>query len=632
MSNLIGIWLLLQGMCVLAGWTLSMLGQLNAVGYLVFFGVTGGAVALWGKRWWQGTLGGRLKLARQDWSRYARRFRRVFPMLFLLAALGAFLGGALYAPNNYDALTYRLPRVLMWWDHSAWHWIHTAVPPMNYSAVGFEWLMMPMLVLTHSDRLLFLINIAGFLLMPGLLYSVLAGAGVAARVAWAWMWLLPMGFCYIMQAGSIGNDALAACYVLAAIHFAFRARKSGRVEHLCLAFLAAGLATGDKVLNLPLLLPIAVAVWPALGLLRSRLVFGVVMLLFSAVVSFGPSAVLNTIYTGHWGGDPANIMQAQIKKPLAGIVGNSLQMAEGMVAPPIFPYARNVSGWMADHAPDHLMDLLKRDFPRFIWGFGELPQEEASGLGLGITVLLAAVFLRWRKGWPVVDPARRAVGKWIGITAWLALIVYMTKAGSEATSRLVAAYYPLLVLPILRMRGQTGLVRRPCWKILGLLSTAATLLALVLTPLRPLWPAGRVCDWLAMEFPHNSEIVRAQRVYSVYRKRNSFLAPVRRHIPNEVLTFGVIEEMGGAETSLWQPYGRRRVRELVGIDLWRPPDMEWVAVRQQALEEAIGKPFDWWVRRTGGTVVAREMIASTASGGEDAWYVVHFAGAQSKHN
>ena len=36
-------------------------------------------------------------------------------MLFLLGALGAFLGGALYHPSNYDGLCYRLPRILMWW-------------------------------------------------------------------------------------------------------------------------------------------------------------------------------------------------------------------------------------------------------------------------------------------------------------------------------------------------------------------------------------------------------------------------------------------------------------------------------------------------------------------------------------
>jgi len=630
MSNLIGIWILLQGLCVLAGWTLSLVGQVRALGYVIFFGVAGGALALWGKWWWRGALGGNRH--RLVWSCLARRFRRPLPMLFLLAALGVFLGGALYAPNNYDALTYRLTRVLMWWDLSGWHWISTEIPPINYSAAGFEWLMMPLLTLTHSDRLFFLINLAPFLLMPGLLFSVFVQTGVAARAAWTWMWLLPMGFCYIMQAGSLGNDALATGNVLAAIHFAFRARRTGRVEYLWLAFLAAGLATGDKVLNLPLLLPILVAVWPALGLLRSRLVFGVLMMLFSAAVSFAPIAILNTIHTGNWGGDPRNIMRAEIKRPLSGIIGNGIQLTECLLEPPIFPGARKVSGWIENHVPKPLDALLERDFPRLSWRMGELPQEEVSGLGLGTTLLLAAVFLRRRKASAAVASQRRRAGRLIGGTAWVALIVFMAKTGSEATGRLVSAYYPLLALPILLLPAEAGLVRQRWWKILAAVSATATLLALVLTPSRPLWPAERVSAWLAGRFPHNSALARSQRVYNIYSHRNTLLAPIVRHIPNDVRTFGVVEEMGGAEASLWQPYGYRRVRELVGVDLLRPPDMEWVVVRKFAVESNLGKPMDWWVRKYGGTVVAEEMIDSVASQLPDPWYVVRFPAAANRRH
>ena len=54
MANLIRIWILFQGMCVVAGWTLSLLGQVNALGYLVFFVLMGAAFTLWGKRCWTG--------------------------------------------------------------------------------------------------------------------------------------------------------------------------------------------------------------------------------------------------------------------------------------------------------------------------------------------------------------------------------------------------------------------------------------------------------------------------------------------------------------------------------------------------------------------------------------------------
>ena len=60
-----------------------------------------------------------------------RRFRKPFPLAFLILAVMAFLGGALYAPTNYDALSYRLPRVLHWLAENQWHWIHTIFPRLN---------------------------------------------------------------------------------------------------------------------------------------------------------------------------------------------------------------------------------------------------------------------------------------------------------------------------------------------------------------------------------------------------------------------------------------------------------------------------------------------------------------------
>jgi len=47
--------------------------------------------------------------------RYRRRFSRLLPMVYGLTVIVVILGGALYPPRNYDALTYRIPRVLHWW-------------------------------------------------------------------------------------------------------------------------------------------------------------------------------------------------------------------------------------------------------------------------------------------------------------------------------------------------------------------------------------------------------------------------------------------------------------------------------------------------------------------------------------
>ncbi len=61
----------------------------------------------------------------------------------------------------------------------------------------------PLIALARTDRFLFLLNFASFCLLPG----------VAASTAW--MWILPTGYGFLLQAGSIGKDLLGAIFDLA---------------------------------------------------------------------------------------------------------------------------------------------------------------------------------------------------------------------------------------------------------------------------------------------------------------------------------------------------------------------------------------------------------------------------------
>ena len=159
---------------------------------------------------------------------FSRRLRLPLPFCFGALAVLIFLGGAFYAPTHYVALTYHIPRVLHWLAEGRWHWIHTPVERMNYSGCDFEWLCAPLLLFTKSDRALFVLNFIPFLLLPGLIFSVFTRLGVRARVAWHWMWLLPTGYIFLLQAGSAGNDAFSTVYALAAIDFGCRAWASRR--------------------------------------------------------------------------------------------------------------------------------------------------------------------------------------------------------------------------------------------------------------------------------------------------------------------------------------------------------------------------------------------------------------------
>src|SRR5208282_2557226 len=209
---LVRIWIWVSVLASAAGWLLSALGQLNRIGYALVCAVL--VAGLWvGRK----ALGGAEACRIFNRRKLRARFRRWLPASFAGLALLVFLGAALYAPTTHEGLTCRVPRVLHWLADGHWHWIHTPNARLNDRPCGLEWLAAPLLLFTRSDRALFLINFIPLLLLPGLIFSVFTRLGVRPRVAWHWMWLLPTGYNFLLQSGSLGNDTTPAFYALAAV-------------------------------------------------------------------------------------------------------------------------------------------------------------------------------------------------------------------------------------------------------------------------------------------------------------------------------------------------------------------------------------------------------------------------------
>ncbi len=408
---------------------LSGLHELNAAGCAIAL-LPGGVAAVYWRREFFGD--GRVALR---WPALRRRFCRPFPAIFLLVATLVFIGGACHPPTNYDALTYRLPRILHWLAEGGWHWIPTIDQRMNFSGTAWEWIALPQLALLHSDRGLFLIDFTGFLLLPSLLFSVFTRLGVRQRVAWTWMWILPLAYGYVTQAGSIGNDMMGAVFVLASIHYGLRARHSGMASDVWLCGLSAALLTGIKLSNLPLLLPCLVAVWPALPWLRERWCGSIAVLSLALLVSAAPTMLLNQVNAGHWGGDPTNRYKVQIHNPVAGLAGNGYLLLEGAFMPPILPGSRQADIRMSRLLPESVHHLLAAQFPRLSFGaLTELPSEEGASIGLGVSLpltlaLVAALFLR--SGKVSCQPNAQLLFS-VGLAAWVAFLFYLVKMGSEA--------------------------------------------------------------------------------------------------------------------------------------------------------------------------------------------------------
>ncbi len=615
----IATWTCCCAYLVCAGWVLSALHQLNTAGYAAAV-VAGLVMAVV----WRKNKGCSCKIY---WPKISRRFRRPFPAIFLLVAVLAFIGSVIYPPNNYDALTYRLPRMLNWLAADHWIWIQTANQRMNYSTPGWEWVAMPFFALLRSDRAFFLINAIGFLLMPGLLFSIFRRLGVARRVAWTWMWIFPLAYGYAMQAGGIENDLTGTVFGLASVFFGLRARQTRKAEDLWLAVLSAALLTNAKLSDLPLLLPCLVAAWPALSSLRKRWLGGAAIAVIALLISAVPTILLNQMNTGSWTGDPLDSSGIRAKSPAAALLGNGLLLLQQSFMPPVLPGARKINDVLDKKMPAPVQRILKDKFPRYYLArLNELPQEESSGLGIGITAFLlagagACAFRRKKPGTKI----SRSMAL-VGMAAWIAVLAYMLKMGSEATARLMLPYYPLAIIPILWMPAQDRLLRCRFWKIFAALAALCVLPAIIVSPSRPLFPAQTITGWLARHHPHSAGIQRFALVYTTYANRNDVLAPLRAALPADVKKIGFIGGSNDTDYSLWRPFGERQVVELEnggGNPVIVPDDIKWIVIKDDAWADFSKVPLDEWAAEHHAQIVVSVPLVTLVSWGPQTWCLLH---------
>ncbi|MGA3142651.1 MAG: hypothetical protein ABSF10_06360 [Verrucomicrobiota bacterium] len=624
---LVRLWLWISVLASVAGWSLSALGQLNRPGYAVFFAAFAVLILICRKK-----LGLVSSKTNSRGKKFLRRFRQPLPLSFAVLAFLVFLGGVLYPPGNYTGLNYRVARVLQWLAHGQWCWIHTPNFRMNDRACGIEWLTAPLLLFTKSDRALFLINFIPFLLLPGLVFSLFRRLGVRARVAWHWMWLLPTGYNFLVQAAGVANDTFPAVYVLAALDFGCRAWVSRRPADLWHSILAAALLTGAKASNLPLLLPWAVLIFALLPVLRRQTAMTLLVIFLAALVSFLPTAILNVHYLGDWSGLSIERAGMNMKNPVVGVWGNTLLLLLNNFVPPLFPLA----GWWNQHAlnilPQFLIAPMTANFEQGFQMLPELPTEDWAGIGFGLSLLLlvsvSASFLMGRSAKRNPEPSPLVPAKlcrWVLIAPWFALMAFGMKSGMVTPQRLIAPYYPLLLPLFLVGAGQSQIIRRCWWRVMVGVVLLLALVVLVLSPDRPLWPAKTILSGAQARHPGQHLTARALKVYTIYSGRSDPLAGVRALLPPDIKVVGFIGTEDDTDISLWRPFGERRVEHFFLTD---PPEQ----IRQHVQCVVLGgfnlkehnTTLDAWLQSSGAELVATTNATLKVAEGLQPWYVVRF--------
>jgi len=620
------LWVWICAVLNCAGWGLSAVHALDGPGYAVVL-VAGLLLLLV----WRRTIIPSGSLAFHE-SRILRRIRRPLPLAFLILTGLMLLGGVLYAPSNYDGMTYRVPRILHWLAADQWHWIHTTYPRVNARACGIEWVSAPLILFSHSDRLLFLINVVSFLLLPGLVFSVFTRLGVRPRVAWYWMWIVPTGYCFLLQAGSSGNDLFGAPFVLAAIDFALRARTSHRARDFFGSILAVALMTSAKTSDLPLLLVWAVAILPSWRLVFRWPVRLALVCVVAVACSFLPTAALNQYYCADWTGWKAEGECAKSDPPLR-LAANVALVTLQNLTPPVFPLAGKWNAFATNHIPPKLslrlhQTVVEPEAAEF--HMEEMQIEESAGLGFGVCLLLllsvVAAFahrgsgISWNQ-WDSPLAVWQTSLRWLPLVALLALL---SQSEVYPISRILAPYYALLLPVCVAGPAQNWVVTRRWWRAaVGVVFLLAALL-LVVSPARPLFPANTITSALRARHPDSRLLARADTIYALYRQRSDAFAPVLAELPPELKILGVFT-YDDPEASLWRPFGSRRIlhiRPEDTTDYLKSEGVDYVLINSHKMADWFHETPTQWVRRLNAVVVKKIPLTLRASEGPVDWWLV----------
>lgn len=659
-------WIILSTLASVAGWTLSAVGMLNKTGYAIFGAIVIALAFVFRKSALFSSFP-----SVQSLRKVRRRWRWFLPAGFAALAGLVFLSGCLYAPNDHTGLSYRLPRVLQWFQHGQWCWINTPNYRMNDRACGIEWLSAPFLLLLKSDRALFLLNFIPFILLPGLIFSIWTRLGVRPRAAWHWMWIVPTGYCFLLQAGGIANDAFPTVYGLAMMDFALRAREKGRgsrVEEggavrvvnlgplvrrslgeggwtwdLGLSLLSAALLVGAKASNLPLGLPWAMVVVPLIPRLFSfrsrdgathntqhatrRLVAVFFLAIIAILISFVPTALLNIRYLHDWSGLSIEHEGMNMKSPIAGILGNAVLLVTNNFVPTFFPMARWWNAHTLSFFPHALVRLMDANFEHGYEVLGEMPTEDWAGLGFGVSMLALISMVAGRVARRNTHRASYNafhVSRLLLVAPWVSLLAYCVKSGMVTPARLITPYYPLLLPLLLIGAGQSQIVRRRWWKAAAGMVFLLALAALIATPSRPLWPAETILAKAVAAHPNQPQLQRAQKVYQIYRQRSDPLAPVREHFPEDLKLVGFMGTDDDLDISLWKPYGSRRVEPFLFEDSRehiRALGIQYAVVSGLELDVKHAT-IDEWLRKADAELLFTTNATMTVAQGPEPWYLV----------
>ncbi len=247
---------------------------------------------------------------------------------------------------------------------------------------------------------------------------------------------------------------------------------------------------------------------------------------------------------------------------------------------------------------------------------------------MGVTLLLMASVIAaagYRgKTFPIRFDSSDALWRTgIILSPWIATLALLSQSEVYPIGRILAPNYPLLLPLLLAPAGHEPLVKKNWWRAAAFVVLAMAAGLLIISPARPLFPAQTILERIKPAHPQSKLLARMEEVYSVYRDRGQAFTPALNLLPPGLKVLGLVT-YDDPETSLWQPFGSRRVIHVCPSDsaaYLKAEGVEYILAK----DDMFGKQFpsfDDWLKTVNATVVQKIQLNLRASGGSRDWTLV----------
>lgn len=241
-------------------------------------------------------------------DRFNRPLLAAFILTLVPIAYASVRIASTYVPNNYDSLSYHLPRTMYYLGQNTLAHFDTGNPRQTYFPFNYNLLQLFALIYSPPLQCLNFLNLAAWATAGLAVYRLSRLCDLGANAALVAAWLALTSTQVLAQATATTNDLPTGAGLLCVLVFVLRWRESRLTRDALLAGLAAGLTAGSK-LTVIFFAPAAGLILLALGWqhwrrgetrrlfrgLRAWLAPGLLALALAA-----PFALINLAEKGEW--------------------------------------------------------------------------------------------------------------------------------------------------------------------------------------------------------------------------------------------------------------------------------------------------------------------------------------------